>query len=664
MILHPISVIDRVREPRAGMYRGKQFRPPRTASLCPAANQWPRTAGRVLGALIVVGGLATGCTNSADPPQKTAAQRFLNAVGTDDVTTASRLTSSPGAARGSLRETLAGLGSAAKGTFHVTTVDTRTATAIANFHANWKLPGTTALWRYSGRLPLRRTGDRWTVVWAPSDVSPGLSAGLHVQLRRVQPPRASLNASDGTPIFVKTPVVCVGIEPRLVHDLHSLADALAAVPQLQSTAAEISRAVRTAANPADFVPIITLRRSVYEQIRSRIHELPGIVSDADTELLPPSSHFAEPLLGSVGPATADLIRSSKGRIADGDETGIGGLQQALDSKLAGTPEISVVAAAANGTARKTLAVLSRSTPGTPVTLTLDRSIQTAAESALSGIRQQASIVAVQRLTGRILADANSASATYDLGLAAAVPPGSTFKIATWVAAFTAHPELTALSVVPCPASTVVDGRTFVNENRFSDPPIPISAAFGYSCNTSAITQAIALPGDAVRKAAVALGLGATWSLPVTSFSGSVPSPSSRTERAADAIGQGRVQVSPLLMALMAAAATSGSPVRPSLFAGTTVRRGAPLPPSLPDKMTALMKATVELPRGTGHALADIPGVEGKTGTAEHSNDRPPHSHTWFPGVRGDIAFAVFVYDGASAGLSAVTITHAFLDALR
>jgi cell division protein FtsI/penicillin-binding protein 2 len=141
-------------------------------------------------------------------------------------------------------------------------------------------------------------------------------------------------------------------------------------------------------------------------------------------------------------------------------------------------------------------------------------------------------------------------------------------------------------------------------------------------------------------------------------------PASQTEQAADAIGQGRVQVSPLLMALMAGAVTSGVPERPSLVAGTTAAPGASLPPGLVSKMTALMKATVDLPRGTGHVLADLPGVEGKTGTAEYGTAKPPRTHTWFAGVQGDVAFAVFVYDGATVGINGAKIANTFLQGLR
>ncbi|MDT4892323.1 MAG: hypothetical protein QOE97_1358 [Pseudonocardiales bacterium] len=623
-----------------------------------------RRVGVVLAAAGVAAGLLVGCSGSHSSPEKSAAQNFLDRVGARDAAGAAALTSAPADAQDALQASLTGLGSGAKGALEVTAVRTKGTSSTADFSASWTLPGVSSPWRYTGQLPLTQNGKTWQVTWAATDLHPGLTDTTHLAVRRVQPARAALDFADGTPILSSTPVVRVGIEPKLVTNLDALATALAAVPQLQSTAAEITAAVKAAPSPTAFVPVITLRRSVYEQIRNRIHDLAGTVFQESTQLLAPAAHFAQPLLGSVGPATAEIVAKSNGRVAAGDETGLGGIEQALDPKLAGSPAVNVVTVDAGGTTAKTLATVSASVPGTAVTLTIDRATQQAAENALSGITQAASIVAVQRSTGRILADANSAAATYDLALAGAFPAGSTFKIVTWTAAFTAKPGLTPSSTVACPATTTVDGRTFENENKFSYPPIPISSAFGYSCNTSAINTAMALPADAVGKAARQLGLAATWTLPVASFSGALPAPAGLTEQAADAIGQGRVQVSPLLMALIAGAASSGTPVLPNVLADATPRKGAALPPSLTATMNNLMQATVSLPQGTGHALADIGGVEGKTGTAEYGNATPPRSHAWFAGVRGDVAFAVFVYDGASAGISPVTVSHAFLVGIK
>ncbi len=616
-------------------------------------------------AVVVLAGVLVACSGRHSSPQRDAVQRFLTALGAGDAAAAARLTTDPTAAYSAVTASLGGLGSGTRGTLHTTgTSDGPQGAVDVHYSASWHIPAVSTAWTYDAVVPVRRVGRSWQVVWQPSDLHPGLRAGEHLVARREQPARAPLRDSSGVPIFTETPVVTVGLERRLITALPSIARTLSAIPELQSTAAEITAAVAKA-QPTEFVPVITLRRSVYERIKARIHDLPGTVFQESTRLLPPSAGFAQRLLGAVGPATAEIVKVSKGRVADGDSTGLGGLEQALDPTLAGTAGLTVVAEPDDphaGAPARTLADVVAPEPGTAVTLTLDRRVQAAAEQALAGVRQQASVVAVQPSTGRVLADANTAATTYDLGLAGALPPGSTFKIATWLAAFTANPSLTPETRVPCPATVTVDGRRFENENRFSYPPIPVSAAFGYSCNTSAISQGVALPDGALAAAAKSLGLGAAWSLPVEAFSGAVPPPRGLTERAADAIGQGRVQVSPLLMASMAGAASTGTPVVPSIVAGRPGAKGTPLDPAVVSKMRVLLSTTVDLPAGTAHELAGR-GVLGKTGTAEYGTATPPRSHSWFAGTRGDLAFAVFVYDGASAGVRAVPITKAFLTAL-
>jgi cell division protein FtsI/penicillin-binding protein 2 len=272
------------------------------------------------------------------------------------------------------------------------------------------------------------------------------------------------------------------------------------------------------------------------------------------------------------------------------------------------------------------------------------------------------LVALQPSTGKVLAVANSSAASEDIAIAGQYPAGSTFKIVTYTAAFTNQPSLTASSPIDCPATVNVNGRQFQNENRFSHGTIAISAAFAYSCNTSAINTAMGLPAAALHQAATSLGVGAKWDLGgVDVFSGSIPASADGTERAAEAIGQGKVLVSPLAMASIAGAAASGKPVAPSLLASRPGAPGAALPAAVTAQLNTLMRATVSQPGATAYSLNDLPGnVEGKTGTAEFGTDNPPKSHSWFAGTRGDLAFAVFIYGGESSSTAAVPIARSFL----
>jgi cell division protein FtsI/penicillin-binding protein 2 len=615
---------------------------------------------------LVVATLAACTSSSKSHPDRDAAQSFLAALGRGDAPTASALTTDPAAATTALMASLTGLGSGAKGTFTVADVTSGpNHTATATYQASWTLPGANKPWTYQASLPLTKPAKAWQVSWSAHDIYPGLGTGQHLSAVRTQPTRAELLDSAGHPLFSKQPVVVVGINPAGVKDLTGLAATLAKT--LGVSAKDIVTSVK-AAPIHQFVPVITLRAAAYAAVKPKIHDLPGTQFQEDTELLGPSTNFAQPLLGSVGPATAQIVADSKGTVQDGDVTGLSGLQLALNTQLAGTPGISIYAADANDqTGAKPLATVTPPKPGPPVHLTLDSTTQAAAETALAGVTAQASVVVTQPSTGKVLAVANTpATNGLDIAVDGEYPPGSTFKIVTYTAAFTADPSLTPASTGDCPATMTVNGQIVRNEDNFAHGTIPLSDAFAYSCNTTAATLGLKLPAGALVKAARSLGLGATWTLPVPSFSGSLPEPSGASavnEKAADAYGQGRVLVSPLLMAEIAGAAASGKPVAPSLVVGQAASPGAAQPATITKYLNTVMRDVVTVPGATGRALNDLPGpVQGKTGTAEYGTEIPPQSHSWFAGTRGDLALSVFIYGGGNSDSAdgAVSVAHTLL----
>ena len=625
-----------------------------------------------------VAALVSACTSSPSEKHDHAVARlYLSAYAAGQTSAAAAMTTDSAAAASALAASLSGLGTGAHASFTLGAIASTSKTASsAAYTASWTLPGTTAKWTYNGTLPLVRSSASksnggWLVQWNVHDVQPGLAAGQHLSIGRVQPARAPLNDSTGRPLFTRTAVVFVTVNPARVTDAKKLATTLARV--LRVSAAGILATIK-ATRKGEAAPIITLRRSAYLQVKSKIYSLPGTQFATGTELLGPSSRFAQPLLGQVGTATKEIIDASTGAIVAGDLTGLSGLQRALNAQLAGTPGVSVFAAyapaAAGATpvaAPTTLATVSPALVGHAVTLTLNRTDQLAAEAALAKVTKPAAIVITQPSTGKILAAANSAAATDDIALVGQYPPGSSFKIVTYTAAFTAEPALTPSSTKACPGTILVNGQTIKNENSFSKGTIPLSSAFAYSCNTTAARLGLALPAKALVAAASSLGLGQDWSsLPVSAFSGSLPEPASPNEAAADAYGQGKVLVSPLLMAEIGGAATTGRSVVPSLTTASTP--GSPQPARVTGYLNTIMRDVVTVPGATGHALDSLPGhVQGKTGTADFGTTNPPKAHSWFAGTRGSgaaqIAFSVFIYGGGSSVTGAVPLAKTLLTTL-
>jgi cell division protein FtsI/penicillin-binding protein 2 len=115
------------------------------------------------------------------------------------------------------------------------------------------------------------------------------------------------------------------------------------------------------------------------------------------------------------------------------------------------------------------------------------------------------------------------------------------------------------------------------------------------------------------------------------------------------------------MVLVAATAAHGSTPVPSLIAGKTTQSDTPPKPISPSTLTSLqtlMRAVVT--QGTGAPLAAInPPVYGKTGTAQFGDGT--HSHGWFAGYQGDLAFAFLVVDAGTSAV-AVNVAGVFLKA--
>jgi cell division protein FtsI/penicillin-binding protein 2 len=125
----------------------------------------------------------------------------------------------------------------------------------------------------------------------------------------------------------------------------------------------------------------------------------------------------------------------------------------------------------------------------------------------------------------------------------------------------------------------------------------------------------------------------------------------------NSFGQGNVVASPFGMALVAATAASGKTPAPTLMRGKppVANDVAAAPPqSVLQPLRAMMREVVT--GGTAKQLAGIPGLAGKTGTAEAGGGT---AHGWFVGYQNNVAFAVFV-ENAGSSKSALDATAAFL----
>jgi cell division protein FtsI/penicillin-binding protein 2 len=611
-------------------------------------------AGIVTAAVALAGLAACGGSGPAD-----AANAYLKAWASGDVAGAASHTDSPDAAGRALTALRRDLRLAR---VHATLGHVSSSGSAADAEADVDLTVAGAGdWRYLTSLALVHGHSGWLVHWTPKDIHPQYAPGTRLTLQRLLPPRAALLDGNGQPLFTEQPVVDVGIEPQRLGT--SKATTLATVARVLHVDAKGLTAAVAAAKPNQFVPVITLRRAAYDTVKARIYALPGTVFRSSTQLLPPKTGFGRALLGGVGQATADVVSSSHGRYAPGDEVGLSGLQLAFQQRLSGTATTSIVVRDPSGVTIATLKTFPGSRGG-DVRTTLDVATQEAAEAALAGETKPAALVAVRPSDAAILGVANTPDATsYDRGLSGRYPPGSTFKVVTTYALLAAG--VTPSTAIPCPASLTVDGKPFHNFEGETSAGATFADDFARSCNTAFIAASQRLSDQALGKAATALGVGATWHLPLDSFSGSVPAPADAADQAAEAIGQGRVLVSPLAMALMAAAVDTGRPRGPVLVTDPPQPAAsslAALDQARLAQLRSLMRRVVT--SGTA-APAHLPtGTFGKTGTAEFGTGNPPQTHAWFIGYRGDLAFAVLVEGGGVGGAVAAPLAARFLARLH
>ncbi|WBB79498.1 penicillin-binding transpeptidase domain-containing protein [Micromonospora sp. WMMD882] len=548
--------------------------------------------------------------------------------------------------------------------------------AEGRIQVTWRLPGDTG-WSYQRPIRLARGGDdAWQVIWEPALVQEQLLRGDRLAVRRVAAPRGAVLDGAGEPIVAPRPVVRVGIQPGEVTDraalVRELDAAFRAVRPAITPPVDLSDLPRrlAEAKPQARVEVVTLREEAYRQIRDRIHDLPGTKFVTEQVELAPTREFARALLGSVDPATAEDLAARPGVHAEGDRVGHGGLQGRYDERLRGRPGVSVVTErkGPDGAWAATGIEVFRQEPtaGQPLKTTLDPKVQNAADAALRAERRRSALVAVRISDGAVLATANGPGPLGEnLAFTAQVPPGSTFKMVSALGLLD-RGAVTLDGPVDCPKTFTVDGRSFRNSENFALGKVPFRADFAKSCNTAFAALAPKLDADGLAETGRTLGLEGRWDLGAEVFTGKVSTGGAPAERAAAAFGQGTTLVSPLAMAAATAAVARGRWEQPKLVLDPAPEQPAPAGPQLkPESVGPLHTMMREVvTAGTATTLRTVPGgpVHGKTGTAEYDDD-PAHTHAWFVGWQGDVAFAVFVEQGGASTESAVPITARFLRAL-
>lgn len=364
--------------------------------------------------------------------------------------------------------------------------------------------------------------------------------------------------------------------------------------------------------------------------------------------------------------------------------GTTGLERAFDPELSGTtPSLQLEGVF--------LLLTGHPLSGSSVTLTIDRRVQQVAAAALGDRR--GAVVVMDPRTGDVLAmvsrpgfDPHRVGDDWfwlirdpklpllnraTMGL---YPPGSAFKPMVGLARLQQSPPGT----VDCPGHIVVNGRRISEPGGTAHGPVDLSSATAVSCNVAFVTWGLEAGPDAIRRVARHFGFGEAppFALPVAASR--VPAGRMETvETAETSIGQGKLMVTPLSMALAACGLANGGVV---MAPRLVLRVKSPLglhvrnfPPRLwlraaaageTAAMRGAMKAVIQWGTGRQAAIAGIQ-VAGKTGSAQNPQGR---THAWFIGMAPAdaprVAVAIVIENAGSGGAVAAPIARdVFAEAL-
>ncbi|WP_168702126.1 penicillin-binding transpeptidase domain-containing protein [Gordonia paraffinivorans] len=578
--------------------------------------------------LLAVGTLS-GCSLFSDSPEDTL-RSFAENLQKGDVAAAAGLTDDPPAARAAIQSMFDGMGSKPKLSVSADLVDDKQVTGTLEHR--WQIRDDTV--EYQTDATLVDSGSGWRIRWQPAVLHRHLRDGQTFSYSDDRAYRTPVLDVNGQPLMTWQAVSLVDLDRAQIGSADALARALRPV-EPDMTGAGIRKLFD--GNDAAKQNVIRLRESDWKRVQRAVQSIPGVTTSEQGALLSATKSLHSPAM-----------------------SGLEGIwRQTIDA----TAGWSVLLVDDDGSAAH-LVDSAQPRPTPPVQTSIDRDIQTQAQRAVDAERRPAMIVAIAPSTGGIVAVAqnDAADKSGPVSLSGLYPPGSTFKTVTTAAAL-ADGVVQPTSQVPCPGRTTIEGRTIPNENDFDLGTVPLATAFARSCNTSMGALANKLPENALTDMARRFGIGADYDVPgLTTVTGRVPVADSPALRVENGIGQGTVTVSPFGLALAEASLARGETVSPVLVDGQSTS-GDVEPRKIPEAVTgplrSMMRDTVT--RGTATALRDVPGLGGKTGTAEYGDNKNPHG--WFAGIAGDLAFATLVVGGGSSA-PAVGVTGEFLRPLR
>jgi penicillin-binding protein 2 len=488
------------------------------------------------------------------------------------------------------------------------------------------------------------------------------------------------------------------------------------------TVSELKARIEKNKRQGAYVPILLkedMGRDLLAAVEVNKFDLPGVVVRVAPRRHYLFAHWASHLVGYVGEISAEELKSEPYQeCKGGDFIGKSGIEKSYEGYLRGKRGGRQVEVNATGQVVNVLSTVPAQA-GHNLYLTIDHSLQTAAEQLLAG--KAGAAVAVDPNSGEVLAMASSP--TYDpnwfvVGMTpdqwqsivtnpfrplenkaihAEYPPASTYKIVTALAGLE-EGVIDAQTTFFCPGHYKYGNRVYRCWRRGGHGEVDVVTALARSCDVFFYQVGEALGVDRLARYAKACGLGDVTGVDLDRESkGLVPTKAWKRKRLGQpwqggetisvSIGQGFNLVTPLQMAMLAATVGNGG----TRFKAKLVRRIVPfnddeadIEPEpqvegrLPVKASTLalvqqgLWEVVNKVRGTAYG-SRLESVEfsGKTGTAqvvgrkvvegldEDQIKLMHRDHAWFvayaPSRDPKIAIAVMVEHGEHGSSAAAPI---------
>jgi penicillin-binding protein 2 len=548
-----------------------------------------------------------------------------------------------------------------------------------------------------------------------------LSLNNSIRLQNVDPPRGWIYDRKGDLLVDNRPSFDVNITPKDAAPLQRTLEKLS--QHLQTPADQLLSQIKQTRGASAYQPRLLKQdvgRDTLAAIEVNKYDLPGVSVDVNLRRHYIHERMAAHLIGYLSEISpAELKSGSYPDCRSGDLIGKFGAEKSYENLLRGQRGGRQVEVSANGLVMRILKTVDAE-PGNNIYLTLDQRLQHCAEVLLEGVVGAA--VAIEPDTGRILALASSPSfdqnsfvggITHERwdalisnpfrpmsnrAIQGEYPPGSTYKIITALAGLE-EGVIDAQTTLNCPGYYRYGNRVYRCWKKGGHGKVDIVKAVEESCDVFFYQVGERLGVDRLAWYAKAFGLGSPTGISLDQEAhGLIPTaawkkrrtgiPWQKGETLSVAIGQGFNLVTPLQMAVVAAAVgNGGNRYQPMILDliqsadGKILKKNAPrltgklpISPANLDLVKLGLWKAVNGENGTarGSRLADI-DMSGKTGTSQvisskedeslAEKDIPIHqrAHAWFvayaPSEQPTVAVAVVVEHGEHGSGAAAPIAR-------